>query len=248
MKLCRSSRRCPAHIALLAALCAAALLASACGSVVPDRFYTLAEPARGAPRAAPAGFYIELMPVDVPQQVARSQFVVTTGPGQVDLLEHERWSAPLSDEVGRALSDELSRALGAIDVYRTPYPATAPVFRIHVNVQRFESAPGVHVGVEATWSVRALPDGVPVICHSTIEEPVTAGYEALVAGHRRALQRLSADIVGVVRRLEQDRSAPAPAASTSTSTSTLAPTSASAAAPSGRTGIAPPGAVPDSAL
>ncbi|MCG1041435.1 PqiC family protein [Mycetohabitans sp. B8] len=242
MKSCRSSRRCCVHIAPLAALCAAALLASACGSVVPDRFYTLAGPARGVPRAAPAGFYIELMPVDVPQQVARSQWVVTTGPGQVDLLEHERWSAPLSDEVGRALSDELSRALGAIDVYRTPHPATAPVFRIHVNVQRFESAPGAYVGVEATWSVRALPDGVPVTCHSTIEEPVTAGYDALVAGHRRALQRLSDDIVGVVRKLVPHRSAPAPSAA--------APASASAAAPRGRagTGIAPTAVAPDSAL
>jgi uncharacterized lipoprotein YmbA len=234
MKSCRSSRCCIAHIAPLAALCAAALLASACGSVVPDRFYTLAGPARAAPRAAPAQFYIELMPVAVPQQVARPQFVVTTGPGQVALLEHERWSAPLADEVGHALSDEVSRVLGAIDVYRTPHPATSPVFRIYVNVQRFESAPGAHAGVEATWSVRALPDGVPVTCHSTIEEPVAAGYEALVAGHRRALQRLSADIADVVRELMQHRCA----------------TSACAAPPSGRTGtrIAPTGAAPDPAL
>jgi uncharacterized lipoprotein YmbA len=191
-----------------------AWLVSACGSVAPDRFYTLAgmmpngTSQASTSQVAPAGFYIELMPVDVPPQVSRAQLVVATGPAQVELLEHERWSAPLSDEVGRSLSDNLTRLLGAINVYRTPYPATSPVFRISVNLQRFESAPGRHAGMDATWSVRLLPDGEPVTCRSSIDEPVAAaGYDALVAGHRRALLRLSADIAGVVRTLAQHRAA-----------------------------------------
>lgn len=206
MKTSQPSQRAGRYVSSVTAVCAAVLLASACGSTAPDRFYTLAgTESQRTPQAAPATFYIEVMPVDVPQQVARAQLVVTTGPGQVDLLEHERWSAPLSDEVGRALSVDLTRSLGAIDVYRTPHPATWPVFRITVNLQRFESVPGVRAGVDATWSVRSLPDGGTVTCRSMIDEPVAAGYDALIAGHRRVLQRLSADIAGLVHHLAQRR-------------------------------------------
>lgn len=208
-------------LAAAGALAAAALVA-ACGSAPPDRFYTLAgEPPTAGGAAAPAAlptssaFYIEVMPVNVPQQVARDQIVITTGPGQVDLLEHRRWIAPLSDEIGRALSDDLSRTLGAIDVYRAPRVATQPVYRISVNVRRFESVPGTRASVGATWSVRQLPGGALVTCRSDITEPVGAGYDALVAGHRQALARLSADIATAVRNLGQRGGATAGASAVS---------------------------------
>jgi uncharacterized protein len=197
----------PRVLCAASAILTAALLAG-CGSSPPDHFYTLAGvqgAAAGAPRALPTSspFYIEVLPVNVPEDVSRDQMVITTGPGRMNLLEHQRWIAPLSDEIGRALSDNLSDTLGAIDVYRSPRSDMQSVYRVSVNLQRFESVPGTRASVGATWSVRQLPSGTLVTCHSEITEPVGPGYDALVAGHRQALGRLSADIATAVTNLRQ---------------------------------------------
>lgn len=188
------------------AIGAAAVLA-ACASTPPDHFYTLA--GGGAPAAAAAAapaanpVYIEVMGVVVPAQVRRSQLVVSEGPGRVDLLEQHRWAAPLSDEIGRALSLKVSAELGAIDVYRTPVPAGATTYRISTNVQRFESAPGSYALIDATWSVRQGSTDAVLTCRSVFKETVGPGYEALVAGHRAALDKLGTAIAEAIREQAQ---------------------------------------------
>jgi hypothetical protein len=62
--------------------------------------------------------------------------------------------SPPSAEIGQALSLAISGELGTIDVFRTPTPDKAPVYRISTNVQRFESAPGQYALIDAVWSVR----------------------------------------------------------------------------------------------
>jgi len=185
----------------------AALLA-ACASPVPDHFYTLSgsAPAAAAPAATPVAgapggqIYIEMLAVNVPAQVKRNQLVVTTGAGQVDMLEHHRWIGPLADEIGHALSLQVSAELGAIDVYRTPYPPGAAPYRISTNIQRFESLPGQYALVDATWSVRQVGNTQVLTCRSVLREPVGQGYDALVAGHRAALAKLGSAIAAAVRK------------------------------------------------
>ena len=179
----------------------AALLA-ACATTDNDRFYTLNGPAVAAPapQAAAQPVYIEMLAVNVPAQVKRKELVVTTGPGQVDMLDHHRWIGPLADEIGHALSLQVSAELGAIDVYRTPYPAGAAPYRISTNVQRFESVPGQYALVDATWSVRQVGSDAVLTCRSVLREPVGQGYEALVAGHRAALAKLGSAMAAAVRR------------------------------------------------
>jgi len=184
--------------ALMPALVSALLLAG-CASP-PDHFYTLAGPVAGmAATDGGAKTYFELQPVGVPEQVSRSQLVVTTGEGRLDVLEQERWGAPVSAEIGQALSTDLSAALGAIDVYRTPHPDTLPVVRISTNVQRFESAPGQYALIDAVWSVHPVPGDTVLTCRSVINEKVGAGYDELVAGHRRALAKLATAIGSAAR-------------------------------------------------
>jgi uncharacterized lipoprotein YmbA len=186
---------------LTGVLAASALLLAGCASP-PDHFYTLGGSAAGmVPAAADGGakLYFELQPVGVPEQVSRGQLVVTTGEGRLDVLEQERWAAPVSAEIGQALSTDLSAALGAIDVYRTPHPDTLPVVRISANVQRFESAPGQHALIDAVWSVHPVPGETVLTCRSVIDEKVGAGYDELVAGHRRALAKLATAISTAVR-------------------------------------------------
>lgn len=183
---------------------AVALVLAGCASAPPERFYSLSTGMGAAPAAAEKttpSYYIEVPAVTVPQQVARNQLVVTTGAGRVDLLELERWSQSPAAEIGQALSLAVSGELGTIDVFRTPVPEQAPVYRISTNVQRFESAPGQYALIDAVWSVRKVGSTQVLTCRSVAQETVGAGYDELVAGHRRAITRIGADISKAVRTL-----------------------------------------------
>jgi uncharacterized lipoprotein YmbA len=182
-------------------LIAAALSLAGCASAPPERFYSLSTgmaPASGVPNP---GYYIEVQNVSVPQQVARSQLVVTSGEGRIDVLEQERWSSPPASEIGQALSLAVSGELGAIDVFRTQPPEKATVYRISSGVQRFESAPGKYALLDVVWSVRQAGSPQVLTCRTVAREDVAAGYDALVLGHRRAVARVAADIAKAVRSL-----------------------------------------------
>ncbi|MEI7296701.1 PqiC family protein [Paraburkholderia tropica] len=192
----------------LAALAALAALTALAGCASPSsHFYTLSptdDAARTQPAAATNGnpaWLIELAPVDVPPQVAKAQFVVQTDATQVRVLEQERWASMPGDEIRRALSGDLTQQLNTIDVYGSPHPEGVPVYRVSVNVQRFESWPGSHALIDAVWSVRSLDSQTVMTCRSVLNEPVGDGYDALVVGHRRAVASLSQAISSGVRAL-----------------------------------------------
>ncbi|SAL64754.1 lipoprotein [Caballeronia arvi] len=184
---------------LISTLGAVAVLA-ACASPA-SRFYTLGSSDARPVSSAPASFYFELAPVDMPQQVAKNQLVVQTSPAQVRVLEEERWASLPGDEVRRALSADLTQQLGAIDVYGTPHPDAVPVYRVKVNVQRFESWPGSQAVIDAVWSVRAAGSDTVLTCRTVAQERVGSGYDALVEGHRKAVDELASAISAGVRSL-----------------------------------------------
>ncbi|VXB52950.1 conserved exported hypothetical protein [Burkholderia sp. 8Y] len=188
--------------ALLLTVGAAGVLC-ACASSPSSRFYTLggAAPTPAAVSSSAAAFYFQLAPVDMPEQVSRNQMVVQTSPAQVSVLEQERWASLPGDEVRRALSSDLSQQLNAIDVYGTPYPESAPVYRVTVKVQRFESWPGSRAVIDAVWSVRAAGSQSVMTCRTIADEPVGDGYGALVDGHRKAVDALATAISAGVRSL-----------------------------------------------
>lgn len=201
----------------VAAVAAAAL--GACASA-PMHYYTLVAPDSQA--VVPAGpdtgaaIQFEILGPAVPAEVDQPQLVVREGGERVDVLDGERWIAPLGDEAHAALAADLARALPGRNV--TALSAGGkPVLRIKVDLRRFESVPGDYALIDAAWSLRlvnaaAATDAVaaapavaapavapaavaaPLTCVLTIREPVGSGIEALVRGHQRALGRLAAAI------------------------------------------------------
>ncbi|HEY1610303.1 MAG TPA: PqiC family protein [Paraburkholderia sp.] len=192
-----------AQVALAAACALAAAALAGCGSSPPSHFYTLNPSDTTAPAVANPPWLIEVAPVNMPSQVAKNQLVVQQNANQVDVLEQERWASLPGDEVRHALSDDLTKQLGTIDVYGTPHPDGVPVYRISVNVQRFESWPGSHALIDAVWSVHSLRTQRVMTCRSVLSEPVGSGYGQLVEGHRRAVQALSESIGAGLRALAQ---------------------------------------------
>jgi uncharacterized lipoprotein YmbA len=193
--------------AVRAGALATAFALAACSSP-SSRFYTLGDVSASAPAAAASvrtsaapAWLIEVAPIDVPPQVAKNQLVVQTGPTQVKVLEEERWASLPGDELRRALSTSLTQQLNTIDVYGTAYSDTTPVYRVSMNVQRFESWPGSHALIDAVWSVRAVRSTAVMTCRSVVSEQVGSGYDSLVDGHRRALQRVSAQVAGALQAM-----------------------------------------------
>jgi uncharacterized protein len=181
-------------------LAASATLA-ACASA-PVHYYTLvaqADQSRVSAAADPAAIQFELLSIGVPAEVDQPQLVVREGGERVDLLDGERWIAPLSDEVHTALAADLARALPGQDVSALG-AGGKPVLRLKLDLRRFESVPGAYALIEAAWSLRRLnngasSDGTPTAtCTTSVKETVGPGYDALVEGHQRALHRLAAEI------------------------------------------------------
>ena len=196
---------------LAVALLGAAL--AGCGSTPVDRFYTLSGgPATVVPTIATAApLYFEMRPVTLPGQLRRPQIVVNAADGRIDLEEHHRWAGPLAEEIGSSLSLGIAAQLGGVDVYRSAAPKDSTVYRIGADVQRFESQPGSYALIDAVWSVRRRDGGEVQTCRSVFQEPVGGGHDALVAGHRAALAKLSATIAQAVRGQAEGRAPACPA-------------------------------------
>jgi uncharacterized lipoprotein YmbA len=182
------------------------LLAGACGSSPPVRYYTLAA-AQGQDRAdvrnSTAGAYaVAIGPVTVPPTVDRPQFVIQVAPNRVTLLDDQRWAEPLHSAIARAIASDLAGLLGVPTVV-FPQDSLADVkYRVAVEVRNFVSVPGEAATVEASWTVFGPHDAVKR-GQLLAREPVNgAGYEALAAAHERALMRVSREVAAMIRSEE----------------------------------------------
>ena len=180
--------------ALVSGVALAAVL-SGCATAPQSQYYTLLAPAeRVSTQAQQAPFAIDLSSVEIPQQVDRPQIVLShEGGAQVTLLNESQWAAPLADEIRGALSRNLARRLGALEIDPRAAPQDLPLWRLSVTVHRFESIYGGHALLESTW--RQVPrngaKGPTAICSVSIEVPVGTGMPSLVEGHQRALDELA---------------------------------------------------------
>jgi len=196
------------RVAFATAAVAAALFAG-CSSVAPPRFHTLMPaPASVAPKVVAAGALAwEVLPVAIPARVDQPQWVVRTADGSLAVLEQERWIAPLADEIRAAVAERLTQTLGA------PLPAAAAEprnrWRVRIDVQRFESAPGREARLEATWTVRSESDGAATLsCRGEFVQPLASvGYRALALGHQLAVSQLGEAISGALKALSVGQAA-----------------------------------------
>ena len=204
--------RFPAGVLRSAFLACIAFALSGCGTSPPVRYFTLAaEPqsqtARG-PDATVATYSVSVGPVTVPELVDRPHLVLRTSATQVQVAEQARWAAPLKSEIPRVIADQLARLLpGASTGTSSQRAVSAPDYRVLVDIQRFDSTPGVSAEIEASWTVRGR-DGAVLAGRSMAVEPSRSGYDELVAAHSRALGAISRDIANAIVKL---RANPVPA-------------------------------------
>jgi uncharacterized protein len=168
-----------------------------CSSATP-RFYTLSSSAtpNGAPSVQTA---VLVEPVTVPPAVDQPQFVVQAAPNRVDVDEFNRWDAPLSDSIARAVAGNLSVILATPNVATAPLADFNPAYVVTINVQRFESVEGQEALVDAVWVVRGANGKTRSGRTVAKEVPQGEGFEALAGAHSRAITKLSEDIAAAIK-------------------------------------------------
>lgn len=174
-------------------------LAAGCGTSAPSRFYTLDSTA-AAGGAAGVRAAVLVGPVSVPGSVNRPEFVVRVAPHRVEVDEFHRWAAPLSESIARTVAGDLAAMLGTPDVATAPFANFDPDYRVTINVQRFDSIRGESVLLDAVWSVQAIRRGQTRAGRTVARETVQGDdFDALAAGHSRALAKLSSEIASAIR-------------------------------------------------
>ena len=176
-----------------------------CSTTAPPQTFSLlpASPAASVPtapafdalRAAPVSVALET--VAVPPAVDQPQWVVRLPDQRTVLLEQTQWASPLRDELRAALQEALAQRWVATD-------ARPPVWRLRVDLSRFESVLGREAWLEGRWTLRpgggsGAASAATLSCALRIREPAGAGLPALAEAHRRALLRLSDQIGPMLR-------------------------------------------------
>lgn len=170
-----------------------------CGASPSSHFYNLDSTA--TPVGGPAAHYtIMVEPVLVPASVDQPQFVAQVASNRVEVDEYNRWVAPLSDSIARAVAGDLAAQLGTPNVATAPLANFDPAYQVTIDVQRFESIEGQAALIEAVWTVRKTTGGESRSGRTVAREPVQGqGFEALAAAHSRALEKISGQIAAAIR-------------------------------------------------
>jgi len=184
-----------------APLCALAAAVAGCSSTPPTHFHSLVAPAvtpGNVAVAVPASSVrFEVLPVTVPAQVDVPQFVVRVADGSITVLEYERWVAPLPEEIRSAVALRVEQTLADAPIANST--ASPGVWRVTLDVQRFEATLGRAASVQLSWSLRPSGAAPLLRCQASYEEAVGNGASALAAGYRTVFERLG-DVIGQALR------------------------------------------------
>ncbi len=134
-------------------------LAGGCASSAPLHYYTLTDAPPAARLAAPAGVMpVKLDRVTIAPELDRAQLVRRLDPTRVQIVEDQRWAAPLEDMVRRVLSADLAQRLPAGLVVDPNEPLAGEKRQsLAVDIQEFYPDPQCAVTLRAAWTVKA-PD------------------------------------------------------------------------------------------
>lgn len=187
------------------ALIAAAVVMGCATSPPPVRFHSLIAPdAPFVEPSAPEGLMrISIVPVRIPAAIDRPQWLVRRPDDTLQMLEGDRWVAPLAEELRFAMRARLASRWGIVDAARPRSGSElAPVaWRLVIDVLRMEARPGAETLLEARWTLLPPRDaGAGAACAARIVEPVeNAGTQAIVEAYRRSLTLLSDQIGAQLR-------------------------------------------------
>lgn len=173
---------------------------SGCGSSPPTRFYILNDIAPTTqPAAVSNRIAVRVEPLAIAPEVDRPELVTRSGPNRVHVAGLERWAAPLSGQIRRVLSDDLSARLAPGLVANPDEPATSePRRSLTLAIEEFYGDDSCAVSLRAGWSL-ASPHAKVVHGSEQVQIPPSAPCSGeLPAAMSRALAVLADRLAQVI--------------------------------------------------
>lgn len=181
---------------------AIATLAAGCSSSPPLRYYTLTEvPATSRLTATDNTMPVRLDRVTIPPELDRSQLVRRIDATRLQIIDGERWAAPLEDTIRRVLSGDLSARLPPNMVANPNEPPVGEKRQsLSVDITEFYGDATCAVTLRAAWVIKQ-PDSQS--SRGTEEASIPAGggcsgAGALPTAMSQALAQLSERIAAAI--------------------------------------------------
>ena len=148
-----SMRKCNAVMLCLSV----GLALTGCYRSVTPNFYTLTP--KISPLVTSNIQVIEVVPVSLPQRLDTPLMVLQDPNGKSYVLDNQRWTSSLSNELQSGLSAGLQQKLGAIDVYNNGLTGGRVFYSIATEFSRFDivehaDKSKTEIEVMATWVIK----------------------------------------------------------------------------------------------
>jgi len=183
-----------------AAVLLTVLLLAACAGKSPRvDFYVLSADAKAVAGVAGScsSQAISVGPVSWPRYLDQPRIITRAGTNRLEANEFNRWGGSLEDDFVRTTIENLSALLQSELVvnYRRS-SRYGPVYRVEMDVLRFDGQLGGAVVLEVKWSILAEATGkIEMVTTSSIQQATSAAdYESLVTASSMALAQLSGEI------------------------------------------------------
>ncbi|MEA3150735.1 MAG: uncharacterized protein QOD56_1674 [Gammaproteobacteria bacterium] len=182
-----------------AGLCAGLLL-GACASET-DRFYTLTTLPQIERAGASAPSVHAVLSVKVPTLVDRSEMVINTSDTGIMVLDHERWTPALSDQVSQTLARDIEKRRSDVLVGDRGFDqGGAPPVIVKVDIVRMSARQGGRASIEAHWRIVDESASLDEIAGDTFDAPLAAtDYASVAAAYSQALSALAERLAGRIR-------------------------------------------------
>ena len=202
-------------IRIAQALGAAGLLLAGCTEATePTRHYIIdAAEQRGAVRqvSAQEGPIVAVSPVTLPEYLNQNGIVTRNSRNEVTRAEFDQWAGPLSEEITRAVAENLSAMLPTDRVTLSANRRALPVdYTVDVEIVQFErEANDGPINLIARWTVfRGDERNVLTMRRSRFSKPVAGpDYRDTVAAMSDAVAALSDEIAAAIAQTRGGRGA-----------------------------------------
>ena len=176
-----------------------------CANSQPTHFYLLRttdmSSSLNSSEIGESGLSLGLGPIRVPKYLDRPQIVTRISSHEIDLAEFHKWAAPLKDNIGHVLQENLSMFLTTDGIVSYPWNrSSSPDYQLSLDIIQFDGTKNLEAVFKVRWTL-ARGDETHVVHKKTSqfsEVPRGGDYEDLVEAMSRMLTTFSQEIADVL--------------------------------------------------
>ncbi len=177
----------------------------------PSRFYILSAlpevelAADNIAAGIKANFTVGLGPIEFPGHLDRQQIATRASTNRFSYSETDRWAAPLAENFGRVLEQNISHLLKPAQMIQFPWQSNgAPDYQVKIAVLQFEDNGNQEVWLTARWTVIDRNKNILVGQRSQLNRRAgSLSTEDFVKALSETLGDLSREIVKTIRSFEK---------------------------------------------